>query len=65
MGRVLFRKGKMMKHEMVCTSNEEYEDGASHCRVCGFIRTGDEALCNIPIKDDCPGKAADAAGVES
>jgi len=51
-----------MKHIMVCTSHEEYEDSASHCQVCGFIRTGDDVLCNIPLKEDCPGKAADAAG---
>jgi len=43
-----------MKHRMVCTSNAEYEDGASHCRVCGYVRTGDEALCSMPVDENCP-----------
>ena len=52
-----------MKHEMVVTSQDEYEAGASHCRVCGYVRTGADAVNHIPIPENCPGEAADAAGV--
>ena len=58
-----------MKHRMVCTSNEEYEDSASHCLVCEYVHTGDDALCNIPVDENCPGQttvdeAAQRQGVD-
>ena len=54
-----------MKHKMVCTSQDEYDNSTSHCHICGFVHTGDDAIHNIPLEDNCPGKAADAARDEA
>jgi len=58
----VFGEIKMMKHEMVVTTNWEYEHNESHCRVCGYVRTGADVVNHIPIPENCPGEAANAAG---